>query len=302
MSFEKPLVSIVCVTYNHEKYIKNTLDGFVMQKTNFLFEIIIHDDASTDNTSNIIREYESKYKDLFKPIYQTENQASQERGRVTSIVFNAVKGKYITICEGDDYWVSPSKLQEQFDLMELNSSYSLCFTSVDILDTFSNSIYPEIQAEDRIYTIDELLISKFAHTVTFFFRKELLDTSIFFNENVFAGDLFLLLDLAQKGKVFGASKVTSVYRKHLGGITYVAKSKLGIKHYERFVRQFILIKKQFTSISKSKINTKIVDYSITVFLFYLKKGNPKALKYLIQIIYYRPELLWKGLLKPFKRK
>ena len=99
-----PLVSICCITYNHAPYIRQCLDGFMMQQTNFTFEVLIHDDASTDGTADIIREYESKYPDIIKPIYQTENQYS--KGVKVSATFNfpRAKGKYIAMCEGDDYW------------------------------------------------------------------------------------------------------------------------------------------------------------------------------------------------------
>ena len=101
---EDILVSISCITYNHEKYIRDALEGFLMQKTDFKYEILIHDDASTDNTAKIIREYEEKYPDLIKPIYQKENQWSKGNYRISS-TFNIprAKGKYIAFCEGDDF-------------------------------------------------------------------------------------------------------------------------------------------------------------------------------------------------------
>ena len=112
------LVSICCITYNHEKYIRDAIEGFLMQKTDFPFEVLIHDDASTDGTADIIREYETKYPDIIKPIYQTENQYS--KGIKISATYNypRAKGKYIALCEGDDYWIDPYKLQKQVDFLE----------------------------------------------------------------------------------------------------------------------------------------------------------------------------------------
>ncbi len=112
------MVSIVCDAYNHEKYIADALEGFVMQKTNFAFEILVHDDASTDRTAEIIRDYEKRYPNLIKPIYETENQYSKQDGSLERIQFGRVKGKYTAMCEGDDYWTDPLKLQKQFDAME----------------------------------------------------------------------------------------------------------------------------------------------------------------------------------------
>ena len=132
---EDILVSIICNTYNHEPYIRQCLDGFIMQKTTFAFEILIHDDASTDNTANIIREYEAKYSTIIKPIYQTENQYSKKIGIMKTFQYPRVKGKYIAFCEGDDYWIDPLKLQKQVDYMEEHVDCSLCHTNFQILDT-----------------------------------------------------------------------------------------------------------------------------------------------------------------------
>ena len=100
----EPLVSICCLTYNHAPYIRDAIEGFLMQKTNFPVEILIHDDASTDGTADIIREYETRYPDIIKPIYQTENQYSKGVKISREYQFSRARGKYIALCEGDDYW------------------------------------------------------------------------------------------------------------------------------------------------------------------------------------------------------
>lgn len=112
------IVSVLCTAYNHEKYIRHCLDGFVMQKTNFRYEVLINDDASTDNTAAIIREYEEKYPEIIKPIYQTENQFSKKVRITREVLFPRAGGKYIALCEGDDYWIDPLKLQKQVDALE----------------------------------------------------------------------------------------------------------------------------------------------------------------------------------------
>lgn len=117
-------VSVVCDAYNHENYIAQCLDGIVMQKTNFLFEVLVHDDASTDKTADIIREYERKYPDLIKPVYQTVNQYT--RGGIEQFQYPRVKGKYIALCEGDDYWTDPLKLQKQYDALEAHPEVDIC--------------------------------------------------------------------------------------------------------------------------------------------------------------------------------
>ncbi len=125
-----PLVSICCITYNHESYIRDAIEGFLMQKTTFPFEIIIHDDASTDDTAKIIQEYANQYPELFVTILQKENQWSKGIRPSPTYVWPRARGKYIALCEGDDYWTDPYKLQKQVDFMKENPDCSLCFHNV----------------------------------------------------------------------------------------------------------------------------------------------------------------------------
>lgn len=152
-------VSVSCLTYNHEKYIRKCLDGFVNQKTNFKFEVLIHDDASTDGTADIIREYEKKYPDIIKPIYQTENQYSKDVNIIEVYQYPRIKGKYYAVCEGDDCWVDFNKLQKQYDFLENNPDYSACVHCA-IFHSVSDDkdiIIPEI-AEDIDITIDDAIL------------------------------------------------------------------------------------------------------------------------------------------------
>ena len=121
------MVSICCITYNQEAYIRDALDGFIKQKTNFQWELLIHDDASTDRTAEIIREYAKRYPDRIFPILQTENQYSQGLTNISGTFnFPRARGKYIAMCEGDDYWTDETKLQRQVDFMEAHPGCSLC--------------------------------------------------------------------------------------------------------------------------------------------------------------------------------
>lgn len=139
-----PLVSIICNTYNHASYISQCLNGFFIQRTNFPFEVLVHDDASTDNTPDIIREYECKYPQILKPIYQKENQYSKGKDIFFDHQCLRAKGKYIAICEGDDYWIDPLKLQKQIDFLESHSNYALVYTLSKVYDQANERVarYP----------------------------------------------------------------------------------------------------------------------------------------------------------------
>ena len=149
-------VSVLCMAYNHAKYIRKCLDGFVMQKTNFKYEVLINDDASTDNTAEIIKEYEEKYPDIIKPIYQTENQYSKGVKIVRTILAPKAQGKYFAFCEGDDYWCDESKLQKQYDFLEKHSEYALCAhrTVYKNLKNDTERIFPE---NAMSYSIEEII-------------------------------------------------------------------------------------------------------------------------------------------------
>ena len=132
-----PLVAIKCFAYNHEPYLRECLDGFVMQQTDFPFVAIVHDDASTDNSADIIREYATKYPNIIKPIYETENQYSKGDGslaRIMNATIDATGAKYIAVCEGDDYWTDTHKLQKQVDFMEQHNEYGMICSKSTIFE------------------------------------------------------------------------------------------------------------------------------------------------------------------------
>lgn len=238
------LVSISCITYNHEPYIRQCLDGFVMQKTNFKFEVLIHDDASTDGTANIIREYLDKYPNLIKPIFQAENQYS--KGIAISQTYNCprAKGKYIALCEGDDYWTDPYKLQKQVDFLEANPEYSMCFANaIEHWEDGSKDDKCFSNIEDRDYTGVEIYENWIVPTASVLYRKEIVFSErykeIRSNKNFIFGDIVLFLTCAEFGKLRGMSDVVSVYRRHEGGITNqvnkIVDNRLKIIHQQKVI-------------------------------------------------------------------
>lgn len=129
----RPLVSICCITYNHGPYIRQTLEGFLMQETDFSWELLIHDDASTDGTQDIIREYAARFPDRIRPILREENQYSKGISNISIFNFPRARGTYIAMCEGDDCWTDPKKLQLQVDYLRAHPDCALCFHSARIV-------------------------------------------------------------------------------------------------------------------------------------------------------------------------
>ena len=120
------MVTIICLAYNHGPYIRDALEGFVGQKTGFPFEVLVHDDASTDNTADVIREYAGRYPDIIRPVYQTENQHSKGVRIAPAFLYPLVRGRYVALCEGDDFWTDPFKLARQVAVLEANPGIDIC--------------------------------------------------------------------------------------------------------------------------------------------------------------------------------
>lgn len=217
-----PLVSICSITYNHAPYIRQCLDGFLMQKTNFKYEIIIHDDASTDGTAEIIKEYAERYRDLITPVFQTENQYSKGlRGFFANFVFPHAKGKYIALCEGDDFWIDPYKLQKQVDFLENNPVYSVIgHNAIKLNEENKKCTLLNQSFLKNEYTIEDIIINYwFIPTGSIFFRKSTLQDREY-NKNFTSGDYYLQLRLLLGGeKLYYSNEVMSVYRIHPGGIS-----------------------------------------------------------------------------------
>lgn len=213
MEDKEPLVSICCITYNHENYIRDAIEGFLIQNTSFPFEIIIHDDASTDNTANIIEEYANKYPDLFVTILQSENQWSKGGGSIYArFVYPRARGKYIALCEGDDYWIDPLKLQKQVDFLENNPEYGLIHTGYK---TSKGNVYKNQKFnKNGDYLKDFLIGRKIIATLTILFSKKIYNQTPKFTiqEKFKVGDLPLRIELAKTSKIKYLNDVTAVYR------------------------------------------------------------------------------------------
>lgn len=217
-----PMVTIWCLAYNHQDYIRQCLDGFVMQKTNFKFEAIVHEDASTDGTAAIVREYAEKHPDIIKPIFETENQWHKTDGSLDRIFIENCTGKYVAMCEGDDFWTDSLKLQKQVDFLESHPDYSMCFHNAMNLWE-DGHMEPFSAVEDREYTAEDIFSNWMVPTASVVFKKDVID-SVFFKTtilgaNLLYGDTPLFLSCAKFGNVRGISDCMSIYRRHEGSLS-----------------------------------------------------------------------------------
>ena len=221
-SHNDTLVSVYCATYNHVPFIRQCLEGFVMQKTSFPFEVLIHDDASTDGTQDIVREYAVRYPDIIKPIYQKENQFSKGVKIYLTYVYPRVKGKYIAICEGDDYWTDPYKLQKQVDFLESHPDYVMCSSRWDEYFENEKRLSPDIpgyvQKEGLTYSLNDFIHGLWCfQPLTVVYRRSALNMARYVQCRP-AKDSTLFYFLLTCGKGFCFHDSMAVYRYHQGGV------------------------------------------------------------------------------------
>lgn len=216
---EEIMVSVICMCYNHEKYIKDALESFVNQKTSFKYEVFVHDDASTDKSAEIIREYEKKYPDIIKPIYQTKNQHSQGIKIVKAYILPKVSGKYIAFCEGDDYWTNENKLQKQVDFLENNPEFTVCVHNTEVEYMVSNKIEIRLPIEDKeIKLLDILKEDSRYHTSSLLVRKDFyIDRPSWVYMIQGIGDLPSSVYYTVSGRVMCFGDVMSHYRYGVAG-------------------------------------------------------------------------------------
>jgi RimJ/RimL family protein N-acetyltransferase/glycosyltransferase involved in cell wall biosynthesis len=212
------VVSVFVMAYNQEQFIAQALEGIIMQKTNFDFDIVVGEDCSTDNTRNIVLEYANKYPGKFKLLLHEHNVGAMAN---QIAILNACTGKYIAMCEGDDYWTDQNKLQKQIDFLESNPEFSLCFHNALVK-------HDGVEGKDHLFcdenvkevTIIEDVIAKwYIPSVAMVFRKDLISSFPDWLKSIYNGDYALQLLLAYRGKVEYINEVMSVYRKNAGALS-----------------------------------------------------------------------------------
>lgn len=290
----KPLVAIRCVVYNHELYLRDCLEGFVMQQTSFPFVAIVHDDASTDNSAAIIREYAEKYPDIIRPIYEIENQYSKGDGSLGRIMNTAIENtgaKYNAMCEGDDYWTDPLKLQKQVDFMEANLEYSMCFHKVNTLIQDTGELKEEFIVRDMPgkSTILDLADGNYIHTPSVLYRRysgvlEQYQKMM----PCMPGDYVMWMLLAERGDIYKFNEPMAVYRYGSG----VWSTSHAIKNDMAYLSTLNRLYATITN-GKAKKNIQKQIRDITESIVHIEHD-------LNQIRFSKAYRLGKILLRPFK--
>lgn len=234
---QEPLVSICCVAYNHEQYIKDALESFLSQKTTFPVEIVISDDCSKDGTHAIIKEYVEKYPDMFRDISPTQNLGLFKN---FTYVQEQARGKYIAICEGDDFWIDPYKLQKQIDILEADKSLMACCTNSSLVDKEGNIIeerlsHPVVKGnKEGRYTLREFFEQNHTYpTASVVFRRDHLEEvyeKYMMAKNQYLGDWTLWISILCFGDMYYLDDVTCAYRINPTSVTHskVDERRLGL--------------------------------------------------------------------------
>ena len=309
-SSQEILVSIRCTVYNHEPFLRQCLDGFVMQKTSFRFEAIVHDDASTDRSASIIREYASKYPNTIKPIYETENQYSKHNGTIKRVMDAACHGKYFASCEGDDYWTDPLKLQKQVDYMESHPECMLCFTNA-MMHWDDGSGKPDKlfapNLEERDYEGPEMVNDWITPTASFVYRQSVIRTEFYQQVShhpklKIVGDIPLVLTCAHFGTVHALAEATCVYRRQPNSFMMSADSSLKIDWGDYRYEIFRVFGKEYLDPS---VNSALYHYRRG--LYFAKKEKNRTnyfilLKRYISVCLRHPISTAKRLVKIYREK
>ena len=275
-------VSVLCTAYNHEKYIRKCLDGFLMQKTSFTFEVLINDDCSTDQTANYIREYEKQYPEIIHGFYQPMNLYSQKIGIVKTVLLPQAKGKYIAMCEGDDYWSDPLKLQKQFDAMEHHLECNICTHRVAMMNEngeMTGGHIPDVHIQEGVLSservLQEMAKDYSFHTSSFFLRADLFRdywaADLDFRKKSDVGDGPIIFYYASLGNMYYLPEDMSCYR--IGSIGSWGSRTVGEKrklHHRRMISSIESFDKysnyRFTEILKDYIlrhDLPVLQYDCT---------------------------------------
>jgi glycosyltransferase involved in cell wall biosynthesis len=286
-----PIITILCVTYNQQKYIKECLDGLLSQRAKYSFEILIHDDASTDGTTEIILDYEKKYPQLFKTIIQKENQYSKGiRTIIATFMIDKVESKYIAICEGDDYWVDPYKLQKQVDILEHNEEYGMCYTRARRYLQTTHKFAEVFGSSESQF--EQLVFKNTIPTLTTLYRTDLykkyLNEIVPEDQGWLMGDYPMVLWFSLNSKIAFLYDITAVYRYQNESASHsndYKKEALFLQNTHD-IRMFFIEKYHYTALTHNIFNLRLCEQiNLAVkhrkqepYLFYISSISPKTVK------------------------
>lgn len=251
------MVSVLIAAYNHEKYIEKALEGILAQKTNFKYEVIVHDDASTDNTAKIIRTYETRYPNIVKGIYQEENQF-YNCNISAKYLYPQITGKYFAVLDGDDYWIDENKLQTQVEFMEKHLDYSMCMHNAIRLDneTKKKQLLNTFSKEGTYSQRDQVIAglgTNFPAAASYLFRTEFIkNIPDFFCESKVM-DYPLRQYYANMGKVYYFEKPMSVYRVSIQG-SYMKMIAGDQTFYNNYTLEMIRFFEKFDDYTQSRFH------------------------------------------------
>lgn len=316
------LVSVLCCTFNQSAYIKDALNGFVMQQTNFPFVVLVVDDASTDGEQEEIRKFMAEEFDLsdtsvayeketefayiqyaqhktnkncfMVAMFLKENHYSIKKPKYPYLVEWRDGVKYEAICEGDDYWIDPLKLQKQVDFLEMNPEYSMCFHSAKIINELGIADKISGVVEEREYTANEVFKQWTAPTASLLFKREIYDLPMNDRYKPLYGDIVMILRAAKCGKLRGMSEPMSIYRVHSGGVTYDKARRKGFA--KRLPEHFLYIRDNFGEMLDSKDVRLVLAASLRVRLFHYPFRIFTSYD-MILAFFYDPKYLFRKFLK-----
>jgi len=266
-------LTICCITYNHEKYITQTIESFLMQKTNFDFDIVIGEDCSSDDTRRIIQQYCDRFPDKIKMITADENVGAVNN---QLRVFSQAKGKYIAMCDGDDFWTDPNKLQKQVDILDRDEKVTMCCAYTRVIDSDDKTVYEASNGEVYEYTYQDLLSGRREETRI---STAVLRNSAEFKRMIgsdwypktYGTDVFIKLYLTAHtgGKIYVIPEVMACYRLHAGGVYSMVNPRI---RKRRMISDFNILINNFpyTSFQKRQLLRR---YLREFFLFDLRDSN-----------------------------
>ena len=282
-----PLVSVFCITYNHVNFIRDAIEGFLMQETTFPVEIFIHDDASTDGTADIVREYAEKYPKLFWTVLQTENQWS--KGNPNAYLFKLMqkqRGEFLALCEGDDYWIAKEKLQKQVGILENDNGFSGCCHEVksnfqEGKEILHFNFYCGL-TEIRAISFEEILNSNLVATCSSLIRKKCLQDLPELFSDLAMGDWPLCIWVAKHGNFFFDCEPMGFYRRHAGGVWSSMQSQR--QNFET-VKMFSKISHLIEDRYEENCVKRLLDFYAPIVLHGFANGNLEFFRLAQEYVY-----------------